>query len=63
MSKNSGSMQSELAAKDDEIAKLNRKIQELEKELLVVKKEKQSEIDLREQERAAFESKIKDLEG
>ena len=47
MSKTSGNLQNELQSRDDEINKLNKKIQELEKDLLKLRKEKEDEIEKR----------------
>jgi hypothetical protein len=39
LSKTSGNLQGELAARDSEIAKLGRRIQDLDKEILALKKQ------------------------
>lgn len=62
MSKTSGNLQGELAQRDDEISKLTRKLQDLEKELIKIRKEKEEEIDRREKDKTKFEAKIKELE-
>ena len=62
MSKNSGNMQQELNQRDLEIAKLTKRIQELEKELNQVKNEKEAEAEKFAGEKGKYEAKIKDLE-
>ena len=52
MSKTSGNLQNELAAKDDEINKLSKRLQELERDLIKVRKEKDDEIERRDKEKA-----------
>lgn len=47
MNKTSGNLQGELAQKDEEISKLNKKIQELEKDIVKLRKEKDEEIEKR----------------
>jgi len=62
LSKTSGSMQNELLQRDQEIIKLNKRITELEKELMKVRKEKEDESDRFAKEKAKFEQRIKELE-
>lgn len=62
MSKTSGNLQNELAQRDDEINKLSKKIQELDREILRLKKQISDEVDSKEQMKKDFEKRIKDLE-
>lgn len=41
-------MQSELAQRDDEINKLNKRVQELDREIMKLRKEKDEEVEKRE---------------
>ncbi len=48
MNNTSGKLQQELANKESEINKLNKKIQQLEQDIVTLKKEKSAEEDRRE---------------
>jgi outer membrane murein-binding lipoprotein Lpp len=63
MNNTSGNLQQELANKESEINKLNKKIQQLEQDVVQLKREKAAEEDRREQEKVKFEKIIKDLEA
>lgn len=62
MSNSSGNLQSEIQLREAEINKLNKKIQQLEKDLLKERQLKDDEIDGRASDKKTFEKKILELE-
>ncbi len=62
MSNSSGSLQEEIAKRDDEISKLTKRVSDLESELIKEKKAHTEETDGRRKDKETFEQRITDLE-
>jgi seryl-tRNA synthetase len=62
MQSTSGNLREELEKREKEIARLNARIAELERDLQRVRAEKEDDVDKFTDEKAKYEKKIKDLE-